>query len=200
MTSAYGTSAAFLTTLGTLPRNAGVAAVDTNGAGLAPFQCGFPCGRTGYRIPARLHRQHRPLAAHQLSRLDGGIQCLHADQSGQGRRNQHRVGNLDFGWYQLPAPGIHQCRALGGRASGGGHAKLRQDQPRADVQRPRPSGLVNNSEVFGGDGSPESTTASTGNRDSAWVYHVPSVASNVSTLYILKEVVCVYDATGYLRA
>ncbi len=59
---------------------------------------------------------------------------------------------------------------------------------------PPANGLVNNSEVFGGDASPEVT--GTGNRDSAWVYHVPSVASNVSTLYILKEVVCVYDASG----
>lgn len=65
---------------------------------------------------------------------------------------------------------------------------------------PPGNGLVNNSEVFGGDGSPESgqpaAPGGAGNRDNPWVYHVPSVASNVSTLYILKEVVCLYDATG----
>lgn len=66
---------------------------------------------------------------------------------------------------------------------------------------PPVAGLVNNSEVFGGDGSPEDGMpvgggGGGGNSDNPWVYHVPSVASNVSTLYILKEVVCLYDTTG----
>jgi uncharacterized repeat protein (TIGR01451 family) len=65
---------------------------------------------------------------------------------------------------------------------------------------PPSAGLVNNSEVFGGDGSPESgltaAPGGNGNVDNPWVYHVPSVASNVSTLFVLKDIVCVYDATG----
>ena len=65
---------------------------------------------------------------------------------------------------------------------------------------PPSAGLVNNSEVFGGDGSPESgltaAPGGNGNVDNPWTYHVPSVASNVSTLFVLKDIVCVYDATG----
>lgn len=47
-------------------------------------------------------------------------------------------------------------------------------------------GLINGSEVFGGD------AAGTDNgNDSTWRYHVPSVADNNSNLYVLKEIVAV---------
>ncbi|MBI5971264.1 MAG: DUF11 domain-containing protein [Deltaproteobacteria bacterium] len=55
---------------------------------------------------------------------------------------------------------------------------------------PPSTGLINSSEVFGGDAS------TSGGRDSAWKYHVPSVADNNSNLYVLKTVKCVYDALG----
>ncbi len=59
---------------------------------------------------------------------------------------------------------------------------------------PPSDGLVNNSEVFGGDASADNGAGK--GKDNPWAYAVMSVASNVSTLYTLKEVVCVYDATG----
>lgn len=56
------------------------------------------------------------------------------------------------------------------------------------------SGVVNNSEVFGGDASADNGAGK--GKDNPWAYAVMSVASNVSSLYVLKEVVCVYDASG----
>lgn len=59
---------------------------------------------------------------------------------------------------------------------------------------PPAAGLVNNSEVFGGDASADNGAGK--GKDNPWAYAVMSVASNVSSLFILKEVVCVYDASG----
>ncbi|MBA4382209.1 MAG: hypothetical protein C0406_06540, partial [Sideroxydans sp.] len=59
---------------------------------------------------------------------------------------------------------------------------------------PPASGLVNNSEVFGGDASADNGPGT--GKDNPWAYAVMSVASNVSTLFVLKEVVCVYDPSG----
>ena len=52
------------------------------------------------------------------------------------------------------------------------------------------TGIINNSEVFGGDAAnaPDTSPAT---RDSPWPYHVPSVADNNSNLFIYKEVVSV---------
>jgi uncharacterized repeat protein (TIGR01451 family) len=55
------------------------------------------------------------------------------------------------------------------------------------------TGLVNNSEVFGGDASPADPGA--GDRESVWRYTVPSVADNNSSLLITKQVVCVFSGT-----
>jgi len=55
------------------------------------------------------------------------------------------------------------------------------------TQNPPSTGLVNNSEVFGGDASPEAV--GTGNRDNPWLYAIPSVADNNSNLFVLKEVI-----------
>jgi uncharacterized repeat protein (TIGR01451 family) len=59
---------------------------------------------------------------------------------------------------------------------------------------PPAAGLVNNSEVFGGDASADNGPGT--GKDNPWPYAVMSVASNISTLFILKEVVCMYDASG----
>jgi uncharacterized repeat protein (TIGR01451 family) len=62
--------------------------------------------------------------------------------------------------------------------------KLRLTQPVPN------EGIVNSSEVFGGDAS------STNNgQDNIWRYHVPSVADNNSNLYVQKTP-CVFDATA----
>ena len=47
-------------------------------------------------------------------------------------------------------------------------------------------GLINGSEVFGGDAA-----GADDGKDSTWRYHVPSVADNNSNLYVLKEIVAV---------
>jgi uncharacterized repeat protein (TIGR01451 family) len=52
---------------------------------------------------------------------------------------------------------------------------------------PTASGIVNSSEVFGGDAG----DADAG-QDNPWRYHVPSVADNNSNLLVQKTVVCVY--------
>jgi uncharacterized repeat protein (TIGR01451 family) len=53
---------------------------------------------------------------------------------------------------------------------------------------PPASGIINSSEVWGGD------AAGTFNgQDNPWRYHVPSVADNNSNLYVFKQVVCVYS-------
>ncbi|MFT7579020.1 MAG: putative repeat protein (TIGR01451 family), partial [Myxococcota bacterium] len=56
------------------------------------------------------------------------------------------------------------------------------------------TGIVNNSEVFGGDSA---SAAEKDGKDAAWKYHVPSVASNNSNLYVLKQVVAVNDLPYY---
>jgi uncharacterized repeat protein (TIGR01451 family) len=54
------------------------------------------------------------------------------------------------------------------------------------TQTPPANGLINNSEVFGGDAA---QAAGEIGRDATWRYHVPSVADNNSNLYVLKQIV-----------
>lgn len=56
-------------------------------------------------------------------------------------------------------------------------------------------GIVNSSEVFGGDASDLTGTGTAGSIDNPWVYHVPSVADNNSNLYVSK-VACQYNAAA----
>lgn len=53
---------------------------------------------------------------------------------------------------------------------------------------PPSTGLINSSEVFGGDAGDAD-----GGQDNTWRYHVPSVADNNSNLYVLKTVVGYYS-------
>jgi uncharacterized repeat protein (TIGR01451 family) len=57
---------------------------------------------------------------------------------------------------------------------------------------PLVTGVINNSEVFGGDSA--EAAGKVGN-DNPWRYHVPSVADNNSNLYLYKEIECVYSGT-----
>ena len=59
---------------------------------------------------------------------------------------------------------------------------------------PSAIGFINNSEVFGGDASADNGVGK--GQDNPWPYAVMSVASNISSLFAFKEIVCVYDATG----
>jgi len=66
---------------------------------------------------------------------------------------------------------------------------------------PSTNGLINNSEVFGGDISLEDGVATpTGSRDNPWLYSIPSVADNNSNLLILKSVVGVCSGGSLLAA
>jgi uncharacterized repeat protein (TIGR01451 family) len=56
-------------------------------------------------------------------------------------------------------------------------------------------GLMNSSEVFGGDAA-----GADDGKDNVWRYHVPSVADNNSNLFVEKSVACVYDAGGVCQA
>jgi uncharacterized repeat protein (TIGR01451 family) len=51
------------------------------------------------------------------------------------------------------------------------------------------AGMINNSEVFGGDSA---EAAGKIGQDSPWPYHVPSVADNTTNLFVLKTVKCVF--------
>lgn len=53
---------------------------------------------------------------------------------------------------------------------------------------PPASGLLNGSEVWGGDAA-----GADDGKDNPWRYHVPSVADNNSNLFVFKEIVCVYS-------
>ena len=53
---------------------------------------------------------------------------------------------------------------------------------------PPAGGIINSSEVFGGDAG-----GADDGKDNTWRYHVPSVADNVANLYLFKTVVCVYS-------
>ncbi|MBI4844135.1 MAG: DUF11 domain-containing protein, partial [Nitrospirae bacterium] len=55
------------------------------------------------------------------------------------------------------------------------------------------TGIINSSEVFGGDAS----NADDG-KDNTWRYHVPSVADNNSNLYVLKTVVGYYSGSTFI--
>lgn len=64
------------------------------------------------------------------------------------------------------------------------------------ITNPVPAdGIVNSSEVFGGDASDLTGTGTGGSIDNPWVYHVPSVADNNSNLYVSKTA-CQYDAAA----
>lgn len=58
---------------------------------------------------------------------------------------------------------------------------------------PPVAGVINSSEVFGGDASDEDTLKFFDSLESPWAYMVASVADNNSNLYVLKDVVCVYQ-------
>jgi uncharacterized repeat protein (TIGR01451 family) len=55
-----------------------------------------------------------------------------------------------------------------------------------------PAGMINNSEVFGGDSA---RAAGEVDRDNPWTYHVPSVADNTTNLFVVKTIKCVFSGT-----
>jgi uncharacterized repeat protein (TIGR01451 family)/fimbrial isopeptide formation D2 family protein len=196
MTNAFGTTAASVTALAAMAPSAGNAAVDTNGAGLPPFNAGSPVAGpdTGYQLDYTGDVGPWQRVSYPGSMVGSNAFAATTNPATvAGTNTVLAMPTMAGASFPLPM-GTNAVRWAAGRLTVGMQSYVKISLLLTDP--PPAAGLVNNSEVFGGDASPESTTAMTGNRDNAWVYHVPSVASNVSTLYILKEVVCVYDATG----
>lgn len=201
MTSAFGTTAASLTTLAGLPRSAGVVAIDTDGAMVPPFNAGSAVAGpdSGYQLDytGNVGPWQRISYPGSMTGSNAFVATTNP-ATVMGTNTVLATPTFSGAGFPLPAS-TNAVRWAAGRLVVGTQNFVKISLL---LTSPPPSvGLVNNSEVFGGDTSPESSSgagggAGFGNRDSAWVYHVPSVASNVSTLYILKEVICVYDATG----
>jgi uncharacterized repeat protein (TIGR01451 family) len=188
-TNAFGSTAAAVAALAA-PKSA--AAALSNGTGIAPFfaasgvagpQTGYQLDNTGQVGPWR--RIYYP-----GSRIgDATLGPVNADNL-----SFTAVGglptNLGFVLSEsnpLPA-GTNAVRWAVGQLTVGQisyvRIKLRLTQPVPN------EGIVNSSEVFGGD------AASTDNgQDNIWRYHVPSVADNNSNLYVQKTP-CVFDATA----
>lgn len=188
MTNAFGTLPAVA--LAILPPSAGNAAIVTSGKGAAPYNAASP-----------------------VAGPDSGYQLDYTGQVGPWQRVYYpgsMVGSNASGpalaigtptvtamptsagvSFPLPAS-TNALRWSAGRLTVG---QLSYVKISLQLLAPPPaSGLVNNSEVFGGDASADNGPGT--GKDNPWAYAVMSVASNVSTLFAFKEVVCVYDATG----
>ncbi len=201
MTSAFGTTAASITTLAGLPRSAGIVAIDTDGSMVPPFNAGSAVAGpdSGYQLDYSGNVGPWQRISYAGSMMGSNAFAATTNPATvMGTNTVLATPTFSGAGFPLPAS-TNAVRWAAGRLVVGTQNFVKISLL---LTSPPPSvGLVNNSEVFGGDTSPESSSgagggAGFGNRDSAWVYHVPSVASNVSTLYILKEVICVYDATG----
>ncbi|MBK9160122.1 MAG: DUF11 domain-containing protein [Nitrosomonadales bacterium] len=202
MTNGFGTTAASITALNALLPSAGVPAIDTNGSGVPPFNAGSPVAGpdSGYQLDYT-----GTVGPWQRISYPGSMVGSNAfvpttnPATVAGTNTVLATPTMSGATFPLP-PNTNAVRWAAGRLVVGTQSYVKISL--LMTSPPPANGLVNNSEVFGGDTSPESSfgigggALGVGNRDSAWVYNVPSVASNVSTLYILKEVVCVYDATG----
>jgi uncharacterized repeat protein (TIGR01451 family)/fimbrial isopeptide formation D2 family protein len=201
MANAFGTTAASITALAGMAPSAGNAAIDTNGTGLPPFNAGSPVAGpdSGYQLDYTGNTGPWQRIGYPGS-MTGSNAFVATTNPATVMGTNTVLATPAFGGASFPLPpNTNAVRWAAGRLTVGTQSYVKISLVLSSL--PPASGLVNNSEVFGGDTSPESSFgigggAGFGNRDSAWIYHVPSVASNVSTLYILKEVVCVYDASG----
>ncbi len=190
MTDAFGSNV-----LPTNTPNSGTAKLDSNGAGLPPFNAGSPVAGpdTGYQLDYTGNVGPWQRVSYPGSMV--GSNAFSATNPAVAAGTTAVLATSTFSGASFPLPpSTNAVRWAAGRLVVGTQNYVKISLLLTTT--PPSAGLVNNSEVFGGDASPESNVGGPGNRDSAWVYHVPSVASNVSTLYTLKEVICVYDATG----
>ncbi len=201
MTSAFGTTAASITALAGLPRTSGNPAIITSGAGVPPFNTGSAVAGpdSGYQLDYTGNVGPWQRVSYPGSMVGSNAFVATTNPATVvGTNTVLATPTFSGASFPLPAS-TNAVRWAAGRLVVGSQSYVKISLQL--TSSPPAAGLVNNSEVFGGDTSPESSfgaggAAGFGNRDSTWVYHAPSVASNVSTLYILKEVLCVYDATG----
>lgn len=185
MTNAFGSIALPLT----LP-NAGNAIIVTTGKGAAPYNAASPVAGpdSGYQLDytgnvGPWHRISYP----------GSMVGSNASGPALAIGTPTVVATPTSAGASFPLPlNTNAVRWSAGRLTVGQQSYVKISmQLLAD---PPASGLVNNSEVFGGDASADNGPGK--GKDNPWAYAVMSVASNISTLFILKEVVCVYDASG----
>lgn len=210
MTNAFGTQAL---TAATPNANGTVRRLNGSGAGTTPYNAGSAVAgpQSGYQLdytgqvgpwqrvaypgsrmgdnsigPARAMSQNAPLGDNATGLVNAPPLPLHV--TGDSTSLGYPLSSAN----PLPA-GTNAVRWAVGELLVGqiNYVKitLRVTQP------PPVGGIVNGSEVFGGDASGLTGSGTSGSIDSPWVYHVPSVADTNSNLYIQKTP-CVYDPTA----
>ncbi len=188
MTNAFGTPPATVLTI--LPPSAGNAAIVTSGKGAAPYNAASPVAGpdSGYQLDYT-----GQVGPWQRAYYPGSM--VGSNASGPalaiGTATVTAMPTSAGASFPLPA-NTNALRWSAGRLTVGQQSFVKIS---LQLTAPPPAtGLVNNSEVFGGDASADNGVGK--GQDNPWVYAVMSVASNISTLFAFKEVVCVYDATG----
>ncbi len=188
MTNAFGSTAA---AVAALPApTAGVPSLVTSGKGPAPFNAGSPVAGpdSGYQLDYT-----GGIGPWQRISYPGSMVGSNATGPALAIGTPTVTAMPTSAGVSFPLPlATNAVRWSAGRLTVGSNSYVKISMQL--LSDPPASGVVNNSEVFGGDASADNG-AGTG-KDNPWAYSVMSVASNISTLFILKEVVCVYDATG----
>ncbi len=188
-TNAFGSTPAAVAAL-TAPAST-AASINTTGRGASPYNSGSVVAgpQTGYTLDNTASVGPWQRIAYAGSRIGNNSNgpAIAADAS------TTAVGGLPTSiGYNLsnsnPLPaGTNAVRWAVGKLVVG---EIRYVKISLRITAPVPtSGIVNSSEVFGGDAG----DANNG-QDNVWRYHVPSVADNNSNLLVQKSVVCVYNA------
>jgi uncharacterized repeat protein (TIGR01451 family) len=200
-TNAFGSTAAGIAALPAGVPKSTVASV-TSASGVSPYNAGSAVAgpNTGYKLDntgtvgpwqrisysgSRIGNPAGPATSASSSNTTSGVVTSTATVVGQ---------TTTAGWNLSPASplpaGTNAVRwAIGQLVTG----QLRHVKISLRLTAPVPAaGLINNSEVFGGDAA---TSAGQQDRDNPWRYHVPSVADNTSNLFVLKSIKCVYSGT-----
>jgi uncharacterized repeat protein (TIGR01451 family) len=213
MTNAFGTSAGVGLPTATPNANAVVGRLSSTGSGPIPFGAGSPVAgpQTGYPLdytaqvgpwqriaysgsrmgditlgPARADSQSAPLGDNATGLVNATPYPLFV--TGNTTPLGYNVSSNN----PLPS-GTNAVRWAVGKLVVG---QISYVKISLRLTAPVPAeGIINSSEVFGGDASDLTGTGTGGSIDNPWVYHVPSVADNNSNLYVSKTA-CQYDPTA----
>lgn len=190
MTNAFGSKPASTTALAAVSPSAGNASLIPTGKGAAPYNAGSPVAGpdSGYQLDYTGN-----VGPWKRISYPGSMVGSNASGPALAIGTPTVVATPTSAGDSFPLPlTTNAVRWSAGRLTVGQQSYVKITmQLLAD---PPASGLVNNSEVFGGDASADNGPRK--GKDNPWAYAVMSVASNISTLFVLKEVVCVYDAAG----
>jgi uncharacterized repeat protein (TIGR01451 family)/fimbrial isopeptide formation D2 family protein len=188
MTNAFGSTAA---AVAALPApSAGVPSYVTSGKGAAPFNTGSPVAGpdSGYQLDYT-----GSVGPWQRISYPGSMRGFNSSGPALAVGTSTVTAMPTAAGTSFPLPlTTNAVRWSAGRLTVGANNYVKISLQL--LSDPSAAGLVNNSEVFGGDASADNGPGK--GKDNPWAYSVMSVASNVSTLFILKEVICVYDTSG----